>query len=60
MLSKYSFVEIRHTRIADVRNKETLLRNEIQVVEDPITALVGKNGMLERVVFASPIMALEI
>jgi thioredoxin reductase len=33
--------------------KETLQRNEIQVVEDTITALVGKNGMLERVMFAS-------
>lgn len=33
--------------------KETLQRKEIQVVEDPITALVGKNGMLERVVFAT-------
>ncbi len=32
--------------------KETLQRNEIQVVEDTITALVGKNGMLERVMFA--------
>src|SRR5689334_22506878 len=33
--------------------KETLQKKEIQVVEDTITALVGKNGMLERVVFAS-------
>jgi thioredoxin reductase len=33
--------------------KETLQRKEIQVVEDSITALVGKMGMLERVVFAS-------
>jgi thioredoxin reductase len=33
--------------------KETLQRNEIQVVEDRITALVGKNGMLERVVFST-------
>lgn len=33
--------------------KETLQKKAIQVVEDTITALVGKNGMLERVVFAS-------
>ncbi|MBV9228503.1 MAG: NAD(P)/FAD-dependent oxidoreductase [Chloroflexi bacterium] len=33
--------------------KEMLQKKEIQVVEDSITALVGKNGMLERVVFAS-------
>jgi thioredoxin reductase len=33
--------------------KTTLQKKEIQVVEDPITTLVGKNGMLERVVFAS-------
>jgi thioredoxin reductase len=33
--------------------KETLQKKEIQVVEDTITALVGKHGMLERVVFAS-------
>lgn len=33
--------------------KETLQKKEIQVVEDSITALVGKMGMLERVVFAT-------
>lgn len=33
--------------------KEMLLKNEIQVIEDPIIALVGERGMLERVVFAS-------
>lgn len=33
--------------------KAILQRNGIQVVEDTITALVGKDGMLERVVFAS-------
>lgn len=33
--------------------KEALLRKEVQVVEDPITALVGESGMLERVVFAT-------
>ena len=33
--------------------KETLQKKEIQVVENPITALVGKNGMLERVVFST-------
>lgn len=33
--------------------KEVLQKKEIQVVEDPITALVGKNGMLERIVFAT-------
>jgi len=33
--------------------KEMLQRKEIQVVEDIITTLVGKNGMLERVVFAT-------
>ena len=31
----------------------TLQKNGIQVVEDTITALVGKNGMLERVVFST-------
>ncbi len=35
------------------KQKETLQKKAIQVVEDTITALVGKNGMLERVVFAS-------
>jgi thioredoxin reductase len=34
-------------------HKETLQNKEMQVVEDPITALVGKNGMLERVVFST-------
>lgn len=33
--------------------KEVLQKKEIQVVEDPIAALVGKNGKLERVVFAT-------
>lgn len=33
--------------------KEILQKKEIQVVEDTITALVGKMGMLERVVFAT-------
>ena len=33
--------------------KETLQKKEILIVEDRITALVGKNGMLERVVFAT-------
>ncbi len=33
--------------------KGTLQRKEIQVVEDPITTLVGKKGMLEQVVFAT-------
>jgi thioredoxin reductase len=33
--------------------KESLQRNKIQVVEDKIVALVGENGMLEKVVFAS-------
>jgi thioredoxin reductase len=33
--------------------KETLQKKEIQVVEDSITALVGRMGMLERVVFAT-------
>ncbi len=32
--------------------KESLERNKIQVVEDKIVALVGENGMLEKVVFA--------
>jgi thioredoxin reductase len=33
--------------------KESLQRNKIQVVEDKIVALVGENGMLEKVVFAT-------
>lgn len=33
--------------------KETLHRNEIQVVEDKIETFVGKNGKLERIVFAT-------
>ena len=33
--------------------KETFNRNGIQVNEDPITALIGTKGMLERVVFAT-------
>ena len=33
--------------------KEILQKKEIQVIEDPITALVGKMGMLEQVVFAT-------
>ncbi len=33
--------------------QERLRKNEIQVVEDAITKLVGKDGQLERVVFAS-------
>ena len=33
--------------------KGVLQKREIQVIEDPITALVGKNGMLEQVVFAT-------
>ncbi len=33
--------------------KETLHRNEIQVVEDKIVALAGKQGKLERIVFAT-------
>ncbi len=33
--------------------KEALQRNGISVNESPITALIGKNGMLERVVFAT-------
>ena len=41
-----------HAALTEER-KETLQKKAIQVIEDPITALVGKNGMLERVVFAS-------
>jgi thioredoxin reductase len=41
-----------HTTLS-VEHKAILQRNGIQVVEDTITALVGKDGMLERVVFAS-------
>ena len=41
-----------HT-ILSAEQKSTLLRNGIRVVEDAITALVGTNGALERVVFAS-------
>jgi thioredoxin reductase len=41
-----------HT-ILTTEQKATLQRNGIQVVEDKITALVGKDGMLERVVFAT-------
>ncbi|QBD76651.1 NAD(P)/FAD-dependent oxidoreductase [Ktedonosporobacter rubrisoli] len=33
--------------------KEALRKKEIQVIEDPIRALVGKNGQLERVIFAN-------
>ena len=33
--------------------KEVFQKRGIQVIEDPITALVGKDGMLERVVFAT-------
>ena len=35
------------------KQKETLQKHAILAVEDAITALVGKHGMLERVVFAS-------
>lgn len=41
-----------HT-ILSAEQKTILQRNGIQVVEDAITALVGRNGMLERVIFAS-------
>jgi thioredoxin reductase len=41
-----------HTLLT-TEEKETLRRNNIQVVEDKIVALVGENGMLEKVVFAS-------
>lgn len=41
-----------HSHLTE-EQKETLQKKEIQVVEDPITALVGKNGMLERVVFST-------
>ncbi len=33
--------------------QETFSRNKIRVNESPITTLVGKNGMLERVIFAT-------
>ena len=39
--------------VLTAEQKETLLRNEIQVVEDKIETLVGKNGKLERIVFAT-------
>lgn len=38
--------------VLTAEQKETLQRKEIQVVEEPITALAGKKGMLERVTFA--------
>jgi len=41
-----------HTLLT-AEEKESLQRNKIQVVEDKIVALVGENGMLEKVVFAS-------
>jgi thioredoxin reductase len=39
--------------ILSAEQKERLRKNEIQVVEEAITELVGKDGRLERVVFAS-------
>ena len=39
--------------VLTAEQKETLLRNEIQVVEDRIEKLIGKNGNLERIVFAA-------
>jgi thioredoxin reductase len=41
-----------HTLLT-AEEKESLRRNKIQVVEDKIVALVGENGMLEKVVFAT-------
>ena len=41
-----------HATLTD-EQKTALRKKEIQIVEDRITALVGKNGMLERVVFAT-------
>jgi thioredoxin reductase len=41
-----------HTLLT-AEEKESLWRNKIQVVEDKIVALVGEDGMLEKVVFAS-------
>lgn len=41
-----------HQSLTD-EQKEKLRSKEIQVIEDPITALVGEQGMLERVVFAT-------
>lgn len=41
-----------HARLT-YEQKETLQKKEIQVAEDPITALVGTMGMLKRVVFAT-------
>lgn len=41
-----------HT-ILSAEQKAVLQRNGIEVVEDTITALVGRDGVLERVVFAS-------
>jgi thioredoxin reductase len=39
--------------VLTAEQRETLLRNEIQVAEDKIKTLVGKNGKLERIVFAT-------
>jgi thioredoxin reductase len=41
-----------HTTLSP-EQKATLQRNGIQVVEDPITALVGADGRLERIILAS-------
>lgn len=41
-----------HSHLTE-EQKETLQKKEIEVIEDPITALVGKQGMLERVVFST-------
>jgi thioredoxin reductase len=41
-----------HTALTE-EQKAALRKKEIQIVEDRITALVGKNGMLEQVVFAN-------
>jgi thioredoxin reductase len=42
-----------HQATLTPEQKAILQRNGIEVVDDAITALVGKDGMLERVVFAS-------